>query len=550
MQIQMLASRFGAGGALYVAGTQYDVPNALALDWIGSGVATPVGDARKQIEASGRSAIEVDQRTGVATAAGQALAGAAPLRTALFVGDSITDYARVGLTLTSVTNLGNGTAAIERTAHGMTAGQVHSIVAAADPAVNVMRATIISVADANNFTSRLDGPVHTVAGTGPSMMIEDRASTRGWPNWLETFAGEPLRRTWAAIGGGKMIDIIDLLPKLQPGFEDMAFICIGMNDIYSAGDSLAVMQARWSQLIALVRARSGRIVVLSVPPRTTAAPWDEPKQTIHNQWNRWLYEQCALNGWDFVDTWGATQGGATYVDGAANNPEPLAAMVHDSTHPSMRGAAAIGAAVWAKVQKWFGVSGWRAAHPDAIGADAGNLLSGSNFATDSAGVATNWARDISNGANMGATLTVAARTVAADGDACGKKQVMTLNYGTAAGTPSCRFRRNGIQALLTAGDRCYFAVPFRVTGAVGLIGLDVAMFGTVTGGTSWQVYGHAQDSNADPMVGDFSGWLITPISTFPANVTNLDVWVRAYLNSTQVADVVVEVWQPQLRRVA
>lgn len=47
MQVRMLSSRFAANGALsYVAGTQYDIPDDLALQFIGAGVAVDVGDSR------------------------------------------------------------------------------------------------------------------------------------------------------------------------------------------------------------------------------------------------------------------------------------------------------------------------------------------------------------------------------------------------------------------------------------------------------------------------------------------------------------------------
>jgi len=473
---------------------------------------------------------------------------ASALRSALFVGDSITAYAETVLSTTSVTNLGNGTANIQRTSHSLVVGQKVRLAAAADPALNVMQATVISVTDANNVIASLDGPVHTVTGASAVVAFVDRSSTRGWPTWLETFSGEPLARTWSAIPGARIDDCAALLPLIAAGTTDMAFVCIGMNDIYTDGATLADMQAGWRDLVTQVRKRTSRIVVLSVPPRDSAdGSWSSGKQTVHTAWNRWLYDQCAANGWEFVDTWSATSGGATYVNGAATNPDPLAAMAFDSTHPSMRGAAAIGGAVWAKVSKWFGVQGWKAAHPAAIGADAGNLLTGSDFATDTAGVATNWSRtDVT--ANMSATFTCASRTVASDGDAAGRNQLLTLNYGTASGTASCRLRRNAIHGLLVAGGSYVLSVPFSVAGATGLLGMELTALGTASGNTFF-VQEHFQDSNADPMIGDFSGRLITPVFVCPAGLSNLDIWVRPYLSSAQSGDVVIKLWQPLLRRI-
>lgn len=471
------------------------------------------------------------------------------LRSALFVGDSITAYAEMTPVVTAVTSAGGGRANVQHTSHSLSVGQKVRIAAAATAEVNVLSATVVTITDANNYVVSLDGPVHLVTGTGPVVSVQDRASTRGWVNWLETFAGQPLARTWAAVPGGTMLTQTDLLGKLTPGIESIAFVCIGMNDIYSRGDSLATMQTNFALLMTAVKARSSRIVVLSVPPRNSAdAAWTSGKQTIHTGFNRWLYDQCAANGWEFVDTWRATQNGATYVNAAATNPDQTTGFAHDNTHPSERGAAAIAAAAWAKVSKWFGAQGWKAPHPAAIGAYTGNLLTGSDFASATAGVANNWLKDSAT-ANMSTVFSVAARTVAADGDACGQNQILTLNYGTATGTANVRFRRNGIHALLTAGQKYVMSVPFSVTGALGLVGLELAMFGTV-GSNFWLVFGHNQDSNTNPITGSFSGTLFTPAATCPVGLTNLDVWVRPYITAAQSTDVVITLWQPRIELVS
>lgn len=474
--------------------------------------------------------------------------GQMSLRSSLLVGDSITAYAETVLSTTAVTNLGNGTANIQRTSHSLVPGQKTRIAAASDPALNVLQATVISVTDANNVVVSLDGPVHNVTGSAAAMSYVDRSSTRGWATWLEAYAGEPLRRTMAAVPGARIRDIAALLPLMAAGAEDIAYICLGMNNIYSDGATLATMQSEWADLIAQVKRRSARIVVLSVPPRNSAdGAWSAGKQSVHTAWNRWLYDQCALNGWEFVDTWSATSGGATYVNGAATNPDPLASMVFDNTHPSMRGAAAIGAAVWAKVSKWFGVQGWQAAHPAAIGADAGNLLTGADFATDTAGVATGWSRTGVT-ANMNAVFTCASRTVANDGDAAGRNQLLTLNYGTATGTASCRFERASLHSLLVAGGAYVYSQPFSITGATGLVGLELTLLGTAAGNTFF-VQGHVQDSNDDALVGDFTGRLITPVFLCPASLASLTSTVRPYITSAQSGDVVVKLSKPMLRRV-
>ena len=470
--------------------------------------------------------------------------GIAVLRSALLVGDSITAYQEVFLTATSVTDNADGTATVVRTGHGLSVGQYVRIAAAPTQALCVMAAPVIQIVDANTYKIQLAGYTHTVTSpSGPVMGYADRKSCRGWYHQLEGLAGEPLATTLAAVPGARTTHISALLDQFAAGVEDMAFVCIGMNDIYSAGQSLAQLKIDFSALMVRVAKRCVRICVLSVPPRLSSdGNWSAGKQTVHTAYNRWLYEQCKASGWLFVDTWRAAQGGATYVNQAATNPDPLAAMAVDTTHPSWRGAAAIAASVWTQVSRWFGVSGWKAAHPALIGADMNNILTGSDFAAGSGGVATGWSMNGST-ANMSVTPTLAARTVASDGDACGQNQIITINYGTAAGIASTRFRKDNIQASLTAGQRYYMAIPYSVTGALGLTGLEAVMFGAV-GSDFWLVYANSQDSNDDAMQGNFSGYLITPVATCPAGLTDLDIWVRPYITSAQSTDMVLKVWQP------
>lgn len=479
---------------------------------------------------------------------GGTLVAATPLRSLLAVGDSITSYFEATVTVTSITNLGNGTARVNTAGHSMCVGQKIRTAAAPDPTVNRLSASIISITDANNFIISLDGQQHTVTGNSPVMARQDRLSTRGWLNWLETLAKQPFAKTIAAVPGATISQMRSVVSNLPVGQEDFATICAGMNDIYSAGNSLATLQADFAGLLQAVKARTSNICIISVPCRDSAdGAWDTTKQDIHTAFNRWLYDLAAYFGYDFVDSWAAVQGGVTYVNAANTNPDPNTSMAFDTTHPSMRGAYAIADAVLNVCSKKLGVRGWKAPHAAAINSAVGNLLTGSNFATNTAGVATGWLRD-SVTANTSAVFTTEARTVVADGDSSGFNQVITANYGTSTGTAEFRFRKNGIHTVLTAGNSYQMYVPFTVTGALGLIGLELACFGTV-GSTFDLIFGHNQDSNTDAMVGSFSGVLMTPVFVCPAGLTNMDTWVRGYLTSAQNTDVIVKLYQPLLKRI-
>jgi hypothetical protein len=183
--------------------------------------------------------------------------------------------------------------------------------------------------------------------------------------------------------------------------------------------------------------------------------------------------------------------------------------------------------------------------------DSGNLLTDAAFLTESAGIATGWSL-ISTTANMSVVPSRVQRTVVVDGDGVGYNQKLLCNYGTATGTASTRFAKQGMQALLTpyVGKKVQFKVPFSLANAAGLIGLELTMSGTLSNGQSWQVFGNALDSSAKPVVGALAGTLMTPEVVVPSGLSNLDIWVRPYISSAQSSDLTLLLWQPDLRVVS
>lgn len=464
---------------------------------------------------------------------------------ALVVGDSITAQAEVILSGTSVTDNGDGTATVVRTSHGADVGERVRLHGTPRRNTNVIDAPIVERIDANSFKVALTGRRHNVTSSStPSITFQIRRSFRGWLTWLEMLRGEAFQSTWAAVGGATIPQIRDLVESAGAD-HDIAFVMMGMNDIYSAGYDIATIKHNMVGLLTAVARRAPRVVVLTVPPRNSAdAAWSSAKQIIHTALNHWLLKYARAQGFFAVDTWRATQNGATYVDASATNPDPLAAMIFDNTHPSGRGALAIANSVKPIVDALLPATAWYPAHKDQLGANIDNLFTDSDFATDSAGVATGWVVSDTT-TNMAVAKSMESRTVADHGDAVGRNQLLTINYGTATGTASTRFRRNDVHSLLTPGKRCLLRIPFSVTDATGLVGLDLAMFGTTTS-SFWQVYGPVQDTNADAVTGAFHGVLFTPIVTVPSNLTDVDVWVRPYLSSAQSSDMVLRLWHPQL----
>ena len=469
-------------------------------------------------------------------------------RKALLAGDSIAAYAEVYAGATSITDNGDGTATLVRTSHSLGVGDPVRIVAAPIKSLCVMDSRVTKYVDANTVQISLGGRTHdVVAGSGVSVVYPLRRSCRGWLNWVEAALGEQFDTTWCAVGGATASKISSLIDETQiPADIDFGFVCAGMNNVYAAGQTFADAQAELSSLIAKVQNNSAMLVVLSIPPRNSAdANWSASKQAIHTALNRWLYSFTKAIGGVFVDTWRSAQGAATYVNAGATNPDATTGFQQDYTHPSMRGAMAIGYDITSKISGQSGVRGYTAAHPAAIGADTGNLLTGSAFATGSGGVATGWASSDST-ANMAVTPSLVARTVASDGDACGQNQVISAAYGTATGVASTRFRLNNFQALLTPGTTVQFSFPFKVQGALGLSSLELSLLGTRADGSLLIVNGFHNDSNTAVVSGDFLGRIITPPFVVPSDLTDIDAWVRPYITSAQSTALTLTLWQPEL----
>lgn len=470
-------------------------------------------------------------------------------RKALLAGDSIAAYAEVYATATSITDNGDGTATVVRSSHSLGVGDPVRVVAAPTKSLCVMDSAVTQWVDANTFKIALGGRTNDVTSpSGPTIVYPLRRACRGWFNWLETALGEQFDTTWCAAGGATASKISTLIDETEvPVDIDIGFVCCGMNNIYAAGQTFAEAQAEIAALITKVRNKSAQLVVLSIPPRSSAdsANWTAGKQAVHTKLNRWMYSYVKSIGGIYIDTWRSVQNGATYVNAGATNPDATSGFQQDYTHPSMRGAIAIGYDIAAKISGQAGVRGYTAAHPAAIGTDTGNLLTGSSFATGSGGVATGWASSDST-ANMTVTPSLVARTVASDGDACGQNQVVSVAYGTATGTASTRFRLNNFHALLTPGTTVQLRIPFKVVGAVGLNSLELSLLGTRSDGSFLSVTGMHNDSNTAVVIGDFSGVLITPPFEVPADLTDLDAWVRPYITSAQSSALTLTMWQPEL----
>lgn len=473
-------------------------------------------------------------------------------RSAIVLGDSISAQSEVILAATSVGRVSPDVVRVVRTSHNMDAGQMVRVSGASDATANFWDATVATRVDANTLDIALTGAgrKHSVTSSStPSIYMPLRRSVRGWLNWLEFYAKEQFDTTWCAVGGATIRQIDALFSATNPLPQDIAFVMLGMNDIYSKSRTLSQMQQDMRRLLQKVQQVATNVCVLSVTCRNSAdSAWSSDKQTIHNGFNQWLYEYCRQHGFTFVNTWRAAQGSTTYVDGSATEPDMSASIAFDNTHPSATGAHALGKAVYDSYPTSFWQSGPTSAHLDQLGADSGNLLTDSGFVTNSSGVATGWAT-ASSTANMNVAATCVARTVAIDGDACGFKQQYVISYGTATGTASTQFKKTSVHSLMTPGRKVRFSVDVSVdTSAVGLLGIETTIFGTTANGF-WLVYGMNLDSSVDVMTGTFSGRIFTPPAVVPPDLSDAFLYVRPYISSAQSSSLTFSFWHPRLEYV-
>lgn len=469
------------------------------------------------------------------------------LRSSLLVGDSTAALAEVSLSVSSAINTGQAYTQFTRSNHGLGVSDPVRVTANVKAEHNVMDGVVAAWVDTNNFTVRptSDRPC-LLTGASPSVYMPLRKSQRGWYTWLENYLGGTLDTTFCAFGGASAVDCLRLVQKVAD-VHDIAFVNVGMNNIYSLTQDYNTAASILEQLLVETSKRCRILCVLSIPPKDSSdGAWTSARQTIHSKLNRFLYSWCRSNDSKaiFVDVWGAVANGSTYVNSGATNPDPTSAHIHDTTHPSAVGARAIGKLIYDQISNRFNLPIWNPLHVSLLSLDH-NLLTDSDFATDTAGIATGWVVSDST-ASMSVTPSMVSRTVSSNGDAFGRNQRLTINYGTASGTASTRFRKNNIQSLFIAGQTVQLGIPYSVSGCVGLLGIELAIFGTKSDGTFWQVYGHNLDSNTKPHTDAFSGTLLTPKVVVPSDLSDVDIWVRPYISSAQSTDLVLDLWRPQL----
>lgn len=343
MLIKMLADRFDAGGALRTAGSQIDVPNDLAMRWIGDNVAVPVGNSRDVAQGLRKDVpVNQDQLSGSQfVGSTQLIGGGAGSTSVLAVGDSMTHRINSYATPASMVRT-NGVAVCTLNGHGLGSGQLVDSNNAVDSTFNVRNAVLTRI-DANTFSFPAPGPDGTavaVAGKVLIVTIQQELSDDAYWVWLNAKLGGSLRLVRNS--GVSSNTAADLLARFDADVtaysSDRIFLQLPVyNDVVNAGYTLAQLtdpvNGLYTQILAKARA-TGRKVDLIGPPAFNTG--NTP--ALYQIWlgvQKWMRQQArTLPHVTFADVM-RYQVNAT----AATPGNAIAGMLSaDGIHESSRGA--------------------------------------------------------------------------------------------------------------------------------------------------------------------------------------------------------------------
>ncbi len=460
----------------------------------------------------------------------------------LLLGDSNTAFMfDQGPSVTAIADNGDGTATVTFSgSHNWAVGGRISVNNSPVQALNVFDAEVTAQVNSGTFsvTYRLGGRTSPVVGASASStgtLHMGRYSPLGFPVWLEALQNRRMAYTLAAAGGADSTQALTLYNEwlnTNPATPGAVLLLIGTNDVFARGWDFATAQANIKALVdRITSTTTGRLWWLSPPPLNSGAPaWSSGKQTVMNRMIRWMSRYAQTIGASFTDTWRGAQNGSSLVNGGAANPDASANfLLADGTHTTSLGALAIARAVSAamgQVQPSRPL-GFQGAH--AATQNQGNALTNSRL-TSTGGTATpgggiisgtvpaSWTVEITAGTGT-LTLTSPARTVAADGDTDGNN----LQVIPSVSANTWRVLQSGLQAAVVAGEVRDFVWPLPITGAAGLAGVELILFGTKSAGGNENI-GIAGTSIA--ITGDFTGTLRIPRWTVPSGLTSLSAFIR------------------------
>jgi lysophospholipase L1-like esterase len=463
----------------------------------------------------------------------------------MLVGDSNTAFAwDSGPTCTAIVDNGDGTGTISfNGSHNWAVGSRITVNNSTTQRLNAFNALVTAITNTNpyNVTYQLGGrtsPVVSGVAASSASLYMGRYGPNGYAAWLESLQGRRLNYILAAAGGADAYQALtlynDALSEAQSAGCSDVVLMIGTNDVFARALDFTTAQTNIKALVDRIRATFlGRIWWVMPPPMGSGATaWTSGKQTVMNRLIRWMWRYANQVGATPIDSWRGTQNGSTLVNAGAANPDPTTNFLGaDATHTTALGALCIARAIdtqWRKLQAQpFGL-GFQGGH--AAVQNQGNALTNSRL-TGTGGTKTigsgaisgtvpdSWTVENTSGTGT-LTLTSPARTVAVDGDADGNN--LQVIPSVSANTWRL-INTTSLHTAVTAGEVRDAYVPLTLTGAAGLTGIELVLFGTKSSGGNENV-GFTGTSQA--ITGDLSLCLRIPRWTVPSNLTALSFFVR------------------------
>jgi hypothetical protein len=240
-------------------------------------------------------------------------------------------------------------------------------------------------------------------------------------------------------------------------------LCAGVNDIFSGATSFATVKA--SALAVISKATSLGIpvdIIMQPPQGSTRAGWSAGTVGVYKQFRGWLAGYAKANGFGFIDTFSASSGSASLLNVSDANLNPTSGMTDASfIHPSITAAILIGKQL-ASFHRTFVPHSNRLVSSNADG----NLIANGVMNNGGSGTATGFTISNTSGSAV-TTPSIAARTIAGDGDLAGNNQVLSIAFATAGDT--VRFAAASIAASLSNGDSFRVSVHLKVTSGQSFI---------------------------------------------------------------------------------
>jgi hypothetical protein len=234
------------------------------------------------------------------------------------------------------------------------------------------------------------------------------------------------------------------------------------------------MMADLDAMRVKIAAIGAQMLFIPNPPQSSSrSGWTAAILAKHFDWRNQSAEYCRDNNVPYFDWNSANVSGAAVINPTDANGNPATGILQaDGIHPTRKGVFSIAK----PLADWFNAVLPYADRLVTSVADTTNLINGlftgtGGTAVGGGTVADSWTTTRSGTSTL--TESIAARTVAADGDAIGSNQVLTISAAASGATVT--LTSTTVHSQISAGDRLDVLGHLQVSGAVDLVDLRMSV---------------------------------------------------------------------------